>query len=74
MAKSRFPGGPQWYPQTQKVLREGGEAPLYLPENHVIGMMISIGKAATKAQARGGQLPKEEVVIQNRFEHVMAIV
>ena len=38
-----------------------------LPENHVIGMLISIGKAATKAQARGGQLPKEEVVIQNRF-------
>jgi len=44
-----------------------------LPEDHVIGMMISIGKAATAAHTRGGQLPKEEVVIQNRFEPVLAI-
>ncbi len=44
-----------------------------LPEDHVIGMMISIGKAVTEARPRAGQLPKEEVVIQNRFEPAMAI-
>ena len=44
-----------------------------LPEDHVIGMMISIGKAVTEARPRAGQLPKEEVVIQNRFEAAMAI-
>jgi len=42
-----------------------------LPENHVIGMMISVGRAATEAQERGGQLPRAEVVIQNRFESAM---
>lgn len=43
-----------------------------LPEDHVIGMMLSIGKASTEASPRGGQLSKEEVVIQNRFELAMA--
>lgn len=44
-----------------------------LPEDHVIGMLISVGKAVTEARPRAGQLPKEEVVIQNRFEPAMAI-
>lgn len=45
-----------------------------LPEDHVIGMLISVGKASTKARARGGQLSRDEVVIQNRFEAVIATV
>lgn len=44
-----------------------------LPEDHVIGMMISIGKAVGEAQPRGGQLLKEEVVIQNRFSPALAM-
>ena len=39
-----------------------------LPEDHLIGMMISIGKASTEARARAGQLNKDEVVITNQFE------
>lgn len=38
-----------------------------LPENHVIGMMITVGKAAKPAQARSGQLDKSEVVFTDRF-------
>ena len=38
-----------------------------LPENHVIGMMITVGKAAKPAQPRGGQLDKSEVVFADRF-------
>ncbi len=45
-----------------------------LPEDHVIGMLISVGKASTEARARGGQLSRDEVVIQNRFEAVIATV
>jgi nitroreductase len=39
-----------------------------LPEDHVIGFMISVGKATEPARPRGGQLPLEEVVIQNKFD------
>lgn len=38
-----------------------------LPEDHVIGMLLVIGKAAKPARPRGGQLPKEEVVLTDRF-------
>ncbi|MFM7468691.1 MAG: nitroreductase family protein [Vampirovibrionales bacterium] len=38
-----------------------------LPEHYVIGMMITIGKAAKPAQPRGGQLSYEEVVCLNAF-------
>jgi nitroreductase len=38
-----------------------------LPENHVIGMMITVGKAIKDANARGGQLPFDEVVFRNKF-------
>ncbi len=38
-----------------------------LPENHVIGMMLTVGKAAKPAQARGGQIDKSEVVFADRF-------
>lgn len=39
-----------------------------LPEDHVLGMMITIGKAIKEAWPKPGQLPLNEVVIQNRFE------
>ena len=39
-----------------------------LPENHVIGMMLSVGKASAEAWPRGGQLVNDEVVITNQFE------
>ena len=38
-----------------------------LPENHVIGLMITVGKMLEPAHARGGQLPAEEVVFRDRF-------
>ncbi|WDD99748.1 nitroreductase family protein [Thalassomonas actiniarum] len=38
-----------------------------LPQGHVIGMMIAIGKAKTPAHPRGGQLPLNEVLWENHF-------
>ncbi len=38
-----------------------------LPEDHVVGMLLVIGKAAKPARPRGGQLSKDEVVIVDRF-------
>lgn len=38
-----------------------------LPENHVIGLMLTVGKAIKDANARGGQLPYEEVVFTDQF-------
>ncbi len=38
-----------------------------LPENHTVGMMITVGKALKPANPRGGQLAYEEVVFSNRF-------
>jgi len=38
-----------------------------LPEDHVISMMLAIGKATAPANPRGGQLPLAEVVIKDRF-------
>ncbi|MDQ8193920.1 nitroreductase family protein [Coraliomargarita sp. SDUM461004] len=38
-----------------------------LPENHVIGLMITVGKALKDANARGGQLPYEQVVFKDQF-------
>jgi nitroreductase len=38
-----------------------------LPEDHVIAMFVAVGKAASPANPRGGQLPKDEVVICNSF-------
>ena len=40
---------------------------IQLPEDHVIGMMLPIGKAVKGANARGGQLPYEEVVFRDQF-------
>ncbi|PXA05193.1 nitroreductase family protein [Coraliomargarita sinensis] len=38
-----------------------------LPENHLIGMMLTIGKPLKDANARGGQLPYEDVVFRDGF-------
>ncbi|MHC4821301.1 MAG: nitroreductase family protein [Planctomycetota bacterium] len=40
-----------------------------LPENHGIGFMIAVGKATKPAWPKPGQLPYEEVVINNRFDN-----
>lgn len=38
-----------------------------LPEDHVIGMMITVGKALKDANVRGGQLEYDEVVFRDQF-------
>ena len=38
-----------------------------LPENHLIVLMIVVGKAAEPAKPRGGQLSLDEIVFENRF-------
>jgi len=38
-----------------------------LPHDHIIGMMITIGKALKPAQARGGQIPLNQVVVKDHF-------
>ena len=40
---------------------------IQLPEDHVIGMMLTIGKALKPAQERGGQLPVSEVLVEDHF-------
>ncbi len=38
-----------------------------LPEDHVIGFMIAVGKATKPAWPKPGQLPLEDVVVHNQF-------
>ncbi len=38
-----------------------------LPAEHVIGMMVTVGKALKPARERGGQLKLEEVLFNNSF-------
>ncbi len=38
-----------------------------LPDDHVIGMFVAIGKATQAAWPRPGQLSREEVLIENTF-------
>ena len=38
-----------------------------LPKDHIIGMMITIGKALKPAQPRGGQLPLDQVSVTDHF-------
>ena len=38
-----------------------------LPENHVIALMVAVGKRAAEPKPRVGKLPFEEVVIRDRF-------
>lgn len=38
-----------------------------LPDDHVIGLMLAIGKAVKPAMPRGGQLPLTEVLVVDSF-------
>ncbi|AGI26551.1 nitroreductase [Pseudomonas sp. ATCC 13867] len=38
-----------------------------LPANHVIGLMIAVGKQAVEARPRIGRLPLEETIVRDRF-------
>ena len=38
-----------------------------LPEDHVIGPMVAIGKGTKEAWPKPGQLPLGEIVVENRF-------
>jgi nitroreductase len=38
-----------------------------LPSDHVIGMMIAVGKATQPARSRGGAVDESDVVIRDRF-------
>jgi len=38
-----------------------------LPEDHAVTMFVAVGKGLEAARPRGGQLPMQEVVIENRF-------
>ena len=37
-----------------------------LPDNHVIGLMVAVGKRPLNP-GRSGKLPREELVIRDRF-------
>lgn len=39
-----------------------------LPEDHVIGLLLAVGRGVKPAWPRGGQLPMEHVVIRDRFD------
>jgi len=38
-----------------------------LPENYVIGMMVTVGKPVKAAQNKGGYIPDDEVFFEDRF-------
>jgi len=40
-----------------------------LPDDHIISMFIAIGKGITEASPRAGQLPLNEIVIENKFNN-----
>ncbi len=40
---------------------------IQLPEDHMVCMLLAIGKSTREANPRGGQLPLEEVLIENQF-------
>lgn len=39
-----------------------------LPDDHVISLVVALGKAASPAHPRGGQLPLSDVLILDRFQ------
>lgn len=39
-----------------------------LPQNHIIGLMVAIGKQTVPPYPKPGQLPLDEIVVNNRFE------
>jgi hypothetical protein len=38
-----------------------------LPDNHVISLMVAVGKKTVEPKPRIGKLPFDEVVIRNKF-------
>ncbi len=38
-----------------------------LPGDHVVGMMIAVGKTKTPAQSKGGYLPNDEIFFEDKF-------
>lgn len=40
---------------------------IHVPEDHIVNMLITVGKAAQPARPRSGQLSYEEVVFRQRF-------
>ena len=40
---------------------------IHLPEDHVIGPMIAIGKGTKEAWPKPGQLPLSELIVENSF-------
>lgn len=38
-----------------------------LPDNHLIGLMVAVGRKAVEAKPRIGKLPFDEVVLRDRF-------
>jgi nitroreductase len=38
-----------------------------LPDDHLISMFVAVGKPLRPAHPRGGKLPRDEVIIENRF-------
>ena len=38
-----------------------------LPDDHVISMFVAVGKGTQPARARGGDIPDQEVFIENHF-------
>jgi len=38
-----------------------------LPGDHVVGMMIAVGKTKTPAQSKGGYLPDSEIFFEDKF-------
>jgi len=39
-----------------------------LPDDHVMGPMVAIGKGTKEPWAKPGQLSLDELVVENRFE------
>ncbi len=40
---------------------------IHLPDDHVIGLLVVVGKALSPARPRSGQLPLDEVVVRDTF-------
>ena len=38
-----------------------------LPKDHTIGLFVAIGKGSAPAQPKGGSLPRQDVILANRF-------
>lgn len=43
---------------------------IHLPDDHIISMMVVVGKKFKNASPRGGQLPMSDVVFENSFKNM----